>query len=304
MEKRRSHWPGVRMEPVPSGEGASPHRFFPIVGGVALLAALIHILPIVGGGVAIFAVLDHLPVDGLRFGLAIPVVAKLLLIGGVLGAAARASRKRTGITTGSTIHWARFYDPIATLLTLGRARALREATIDLAHIHAGDTVLDIGCGTGEVTMRAKARSGPHGAVFGIDPAPEMIAVARKKSSRAGLAVDYQVAAAEALPFPDATFDRVLSSLMMHHLPDDLKPRVFAEIRRVLKPNGQLLVVDFKPPTNARGGRRLVIRFLHHRPHSPGGPDLPALVSAAGFDAVEAGRTNFTDVAYMRARVDG
>jgi len=72
-------------------------------------------------------------------------------------------------------------------------------------------------------------------VYGIDAVPAMIAVARRKANQAGRAIDYQVAAVEALPFPDAISDVVVSSLMMHHLPDDLKGRGLAMIRRVLKP---------------------------------------------------------------------
>jgi SAM-dependent methyltransferase len=209
-----------------------------------------------------------------------------------------AAGKQSGITTGKTIHWARFYDPVVALLTLGRGRALREVTVDLAHINLGDTVLDVGCGTGAVTMPAKLRSRPQGQVIGIDPAPEMIAEARRKADRAGLAIDYRVAATEALPFPDATFDVVLSSLMMHHLPEDLKPRALDEIRRVLKPNGHLLVVDFKQPANIRGPLAFPMFFLHGMP--TGVEDLPTLMTDAGFGAVETGPTSYGPVGFVRA----
>ena len=122
-------------------------------------------------------------------------------------------------------------------------------------------VLEVGCGTGEVAQRAQVRVGPAGRVSGIDPSAQMIDVASKKAARAGLDIDYRVAAIEALPYPDSSFDVVLSSLMMHHLPDELKSAGLAEVRRVLKPGGRLLIVDFKRPR--RWLSRLAMRLVLH-----------------------------------------
>jgi demethylmenaquinone methyltransferase/2-methoxy-6-polyprenyl-1,4-benzoquinol methylase/phosphoethanolamine N-methyltransferase len=177
---------------------------------------------------------------------------------------------------------------------------MRKQTIALAHLVPGERVVEVGCGTGEIAVRAKARTGPTGSVAGIDPSPEMIAVARQKAARANLDIDYRVAGAEALPFPDATFDVVLSSLMMHHLPEDLKPRALAEIRRVLKPSGRLLVVDFTEPTSRLG--RLQPVWLVHRRLPSDVRDLPELLESAGFAAVEAGPTGFGFLGYVQGRV--
>ena len=204
-------------------------------------------------------------------------------------------------TRGLTIRWARFYDPVVALVTLGRARALRAQTAELAGIAPGARVLDVGCGTGDLTLRAATLAGPAGRVCGIDPSPEMLAAARRKAAKAGAAIDYRVAAIEALPFPAAAFDVVLSSLMLHHLPDDLRPRGLAEVRRVLKPGGRLLVVDFLPPTDRH--RRFAPAMLFHR-HRRGVRDLPALVRAAGFTAVESGPTVFRPVGFVRGQAGG
>jgi demethylmenaquinone methyltransferase/2-methoxy-6-polyprenyl-1,4-benzoquinol methylase/phosphoethanolamine N-methyltransferase len=203
------------------------------------------------------------------------------------------------ITTGKTIHRARLYDLLGAILMLGRGQAMREGTIALAHLVPGERVLEVGCGTGEIALRAKARTGPTGSVAGIDPSPEMIALARQKAARANLDIDYRVAGVEALPFADATFDVVLSSLMMHHLPEALQPRALAEIRRVLKPGGRLLVVDFTEPT-ARLGRLEPI-WLIHRQLPSDVRDLPGLLEAAGFTAVEAGPTGFGYLGYVQGR---
>ena len=206
------------------------------------------------------------------------------------------------VTTGRTITWAGHYDAIVAIMTLGRARAIRTKTADLARIAPGEIVLDVGCGTGDVTMLAQARAGAAGRVYGIDAAPEMIAVARRKAARAGCAIDYRVAAVEDMPFPDATFDVVVSSLMMHHLPDDLKRRGLIEIRRVLKPGGRLLVVDAKRPSGHLG--HIALALLGHHQMRRGVQDLPALLEVAGFIAVEAGETGFRSLGFARGQADG
>ena len=209
------------------------------------------------------------------------------------------SREERESTTGTTLHGARRYDLMVAILMLGRGAAMRERTIALANLVPGERVLEVGCGTGEMAMRASVRTGPRGTVAGIDPAPEMIAEARRKAARANLDIDYRVASAEALPFADATFDVVLSSLMMHHLPEDLQPRALAEMRRVLAPGGRLLVVDFTEPASRLG--RLAPVWLAHRRHPGDARELPRLLEAAGFSAVEAGPTGFGYLGFVRGR---
>ncbi len=148
-------------------------------------------------------------------------------------------------TTGKLIRWAKRYDFVVQFMALGQAGRLRRLTVDRAQIKAGDHVLDVGCGTGDLTLLAQERTGPTGQVAGLDAAPEMIEVARGKAKRKHSAVDFRVGLIEQLPFPTASFDVVLSSLMMHHLPDDLKRQGLREIRRVMKPGGRLVIIDFK-----------------------------------------------------------
>src|SRR5207244_5874484 len=112
---------------------------------------------------------------------------------------------------------------------LGRAAAMREQTVELAELRPGERALEVGCGTGEVAQRARVGVGADGHVSGIDPSADMIGVAQRKATRAGLDIDYRVGAIEALPYADASFDVVLSSLMMHHLPDALKSAGLAEV---------------------------------------------------------------------------
>jgi ubiquinone/menaquinone biosynthesis C-methylase UbiE len=132
-------------------------------------------------------------------------------------------------------------------LFLGREHRFRERTVDLAAIKRGDTILDVGCGTGNLTMEVKMCGGTDSEVYGIDAAPEMILKAVQKATDKQLNIRYQVGLVEDIPFPDNKFDIVLSSLMLHHLPNDLKYQGISEISRVLKPGGRFVAVDLDPP---------------------------------------------------------
>jgi ubiquinone/menaquinone biosynthesis C-methylase UbiE len=191
-------------------------------------------------------------------------------------------------TEGALIRWAHHYDFVTNLMILGRAPRLRTTTVDQALIKPGDAVLDVGCGTGEVTLLAKIRA-KDGKVYGIDPAPEMISVARNKAARRSLDIDFRVGVIESLPFPDSSMDVVTSSLMMHHLPEELKVRGLAEIYRVLrspdpasgKPGGRLLIADFMRPTGSLLNH-LFIAFTRHQGLRKGIEDIQGLLKTAGF----------------------
>ena len=202
-------------------------------------------------------------------------------------------------TRGRVIRWAGHYDQVVSLLTLGRRTRLRKMTIALARIQPGDRVLEVGCGTGDVALAACAPAGQRGSVSGIDASPEMIAVARAKAARAGFEIDFRVEPIEALTYPDATFDIVLSSLMMHHLPDDLKRQGLAEIARVLKPGGRLLIVDVKRPTTHLG--RVLNGLMMHGSLKTAIQDLPAMLQDAGYIGIEAGATDFATLGFVRGQ---
>lgn len=200
-------------------------------------------------------------------------------------------------TEGRTIRWASWYDCTVGLLTLGQGGRLRRRTIELAGIRAGDRVLDIGCGTADLTLAAARVAGAGGRVYGIDAAPEMIAVARRKAERARLAIELDVQAVEHLSFPDRSMNVVLSSLMMHHLPGDLKKEALREVYRVLKPGGRVLIVDLD-----RQGGMLNHAMLHLTAHGGlriGIRELAALMRASGFVNLEAGGAGFLMMGYAR-----
>lgn len=186
-------------------------------------------------------------------------------------------------TTGRMIHWSVQYDWMVQIMSLGRAGQLRKRMADLIPLQAGDTVLDIGCGTGDLAFRLAQRIGATGKVVGIDPSVEMIQRAQNKARRRHLTIDFQVAAAEALPLPAHSFDYVVSTLVFHHLPGELKSQALDGIARVLKPGGQLIIVDFLPSAG---------RTLTHGIQRPDAPDLPTLLRLAGFEVLRAGHLPF------------
>ena len=162
--------------------------------------------------------------------------------------------------TSTVLHGALAYDFIIWVCTVGRERRFREGLVQLARLDRGDAVLDVGCGTGSLAMTARARVGGTGEVCGIDPSPEMVARARRKAARAGVDVRFETGAVEALPFPDTTFDVVLSTLMLHHLAADGREQGLGEIARVLKAGGRFLAVDFG--AGGKGHRHLLGRRRH------------------------------------------
>ena len=199
---------------------------------------------------------------------------------------------------GKVIRWARFYDLVAWLMTFGREPSIRKMTIELAGIREGEQVLDVGSGTGTLTIAAARQVGPTGEVHGIDPSAEMVEVALRKAAKAGVGAQFQTAVIEKLPFPDGHFDVVLSSLMLHHLPADVKRAGFAEVNRVLKPGGRFLAVDI----SGSGG------FLGHiiRAHKTEGTlaEAPAMLREAGFEDAELGRTKYGPLWFLRATKGG
>jgi ubiquinone/menaquinone biosynthesis C-methylase UbiE len=201
-------------------------------------------------------------------------------------------------TEGILIPWAKYYDLLTNVLTFGQAKRLRRLTVDLSLLKPGESILDLGCGTGGVTIPAKERIGYDGRAYGIDPSPEMIAIAKEKAIRSNIDIDFRVGVIESIPFPDASFDVVTSSMMMHHLPVDLQIKGASEVYRVLKPRGRWLIADMIRPKSSAGLGTLLIVALHHGwPFD--GDDLRNLMTEAGFhDAVQLGE-RFSAVGFMR-----
>jgi ubiquinone/menaquinone biosynthesis C-methylase UbiE len=199
--------------------------------------------------------------------------------------------------TGAVLHSAACYDLTIWLLTFGREGAFREKLLQPARLRRGEVVLDVGCGTGSLAIAAKRHVGPTGIVCGIDASPEMLARAQKKAGKASVEVVFKNAMAQVLPFPDAQFDAVLTTVMLHHLPRKARQQCAGEMRRVLKPGGRVLAVDFDRAAREQKG---LLAHFHRHGHLKL-PDLIGLLSAAGLTIVESGPVGFRDLQFVLAK---
>ena len=138
----------------------------------------------------------------------------------------------------------RFYDRVlhATL----KEEKFKQLLVAQANVQPGERVLDVGCGTGTLTILAK-RSAPEAHVVGLDGDPEALAVARDKAAREGVELELVQSLAWEAPFAPASFDRVVSSLVFHHLTTENKRRTLRKIREWLRPGGELHVADWGRP---------------------------------------------------------
>lgn len=204
-------------------------------------------------------------------------------------------------TTGATLHQASQYDFHTSLMGLGVNRSNSRMVIEMAKVKPGDKVLDVGCGTGSLTLTAKRYAGASGSVYGIDASPEMIEVARRKAKRSGSEAVFEVGLIEKIAYPEAIFDVVISRLVIHHLPDDLKRRGFVEIFRVLKPGGLLFLADFKPPTHPVLAHVVTALVGHKMMMQSNVGSIPPMLTEAGFVAVASGPTRSAFLAFVSGK---
>jgi ubiquinone/menaquinone biosynthesis C-methylase UbiE len=202
-------------------------------------------------------------------------------------------------------HLTPFYDVVAWLFG---DTAMKRRLIEQAAIAPGHDVLDLGCGTGTLVLMIKdTHPGAH--VSGVDIDPKILALARGKAATAGVDVTLVEGSATAPPLPPASFDRVLSSLVLHHLTTPQKRQALAAARRLLRPGGELHVADWGKPQN------LLMRIAALGFQFSDGSEtteanvrgeLPSLIAAAGFRDVaetEHHMTIFGTLTYLRAIAD-
>lgn len=183
----------------------------------------------------------------------------------------------------------RFYDPILGL-TL-REQYFKTRLIEQANIVAGQRILDLGCGTGTLLMLTK-KLHPDTALTGVDADDRVLELAVAKAARSGLEIEFNRGASDHLHYRNAQFDRVLSSLFLHHISSRAKERTLEEVFRVLRPGGEIHVADWGRPSN-RWMRLLFlsVRMLDGFESTADNVHgrIPDLFAAAGFQDVEVGR---------------
>jgi ubiquinone/menaquinone biosynthesis C-methylase UbiE len=180
-----------------------------------------------------------------------------------------------------SFHWLTpVYDP---LLKWGmREETFKRELIQQANIQPMMKVLDLGCGTGTLTLMLK-RAHPEAEVTGMDGDPQVLDIARDKSR--GTNIQWDEGLASSLPYPDSVFDRVVTSLVIHHLVADDKRRAFKEIHRVLKSHGELHVLDFGAPHSSL--TRFMTKYMRRLEEAADNFDglIPRFITEAGFGSV-------------------
>jgi ubiquinone/menaquinone biosynthesis C-methylase UbiE len=195
------------------------------------------------------------------------------------------------------IHWAGLYD-LGTGLLGRRGSRLRAMIADDLQLQPGDRVLDVGCGPGRLVKVFAERVAPNGSVAGIDPSPQMIKRATARARKHRVAVNFQVAYAQGLPFPDAAFDAASCTLALHHVADDDQQTAVAEMYRVLKPGGRLLIAEFHRGAGRR--RHPGPRWLRHSTEDMLEKALQ-LINVAGVKDAATGNTNLSWLGKITAR---
>ena len=177
-----------------------------------------------------------------------------------------------------------FFDLFLGLLT--PERKFKGALISEAEIKPGQKILDFGCGTATLTIMAKT-SCSEADVAGIDIDEKIIEIAEKKVEKSGLSIEIVHYQGGKLPFEDGTFDKVISSLVFHHLTTIQKNTVLNELYRILKAEGSLLIGDFGKPKNfLMAFLSNLLRLLEPIDDNIRGK-LPKMIRQAGFqEAVE------------------
>lgn len=185
---------------------------------------------------------------------------------------------------------------------LGGHRARRKL-IEQAEPLAGLRALDLGCGTGSLVVEAKTLHADLD-ILGLDPDPKALIRARRKAEKHDVAVRFEQGFADALPYADASLDRVFSSFMFHHLPPDVKRGMLKEVRRVLRPGGSLHLLDFSGSDHGAHGLLARLTHAHDNLHHDTEGRILALLAETGLaEPAEIGRsrTLFGPIAWYRAR---
>jgi ubiquinone/menaquinone biosynthesis C-methylase UbiE len=197
------------------------------------------------------------------------------------------------------------YDSYMRKITFGRERILRETTVKLAQVKPGDCILEVGCGTGTLTLAAKRQAGPSGKAFGIDVIPGMIEISQRKAAQANEDITFQFGSIDDIPFSENQFDVVMCSFMIFHMSEETRRKGIAEIYRVLKPNGQLLVLDLALPTQPV--QRAIAKMFFGSMLQHDLQELRPLMEASGFSDIEIAPVKFSIMglsilSFVRGRV--
>jgi ubiquinone/menaquinone biosynthesis C-methylase UbiE len=180
-------------------------------------------------------------------------------------------------------HWLTpFYDSL--LKWAMREESIKSRLIERAKIQPGQRVLDLGCGTGTLAVMIK-QSAPEAQVTGLDGDERVLTIARTKAEQASVNVQLDHGLAYQLPYPDRSFDVVVSSFVIHHLTSEDKVRAFKEVRRVLRPDAWFHILDFGRPVNFLSRMQALVFKMFEQTADNFNGRIPSMLKEAGFDSI-------------------
>lgn len=178
------------------------------------------------------------------------------------------------------------YDVVVSLVT--RERRWRATLLEALDPRDGETIVDIGCGTGSQAIAVK-RARPGVRVIGVDPDPAVLAIARAKAQRAGVRVEWIQALGDQADtlLGDGVADAVISSLVLHQCNEPVKGAILQAMGRLARPGARVLIADYG---HQRGLMRLLFRTVQavdgfHRTEFNAVGALPGLMRSSGLTAV-------------------
>lgn len=210
------------------------------------------------------------------------------------------TQKQTHIPPAAFHFLTNYYDWITELFGFGRK--FKRRVLELLQAHDGQTILDVGLGTGTLLLLA-AEMLPQSTLIGVDPDHNAVTIARKKLAPVASRVQLHEISAERLPFPDESIDLAVTTLVFHHLSRQAKRESMKEIYRVLKPNGRFLLVDFGKPMSSLSRILLYIgSFIDGRDNMKANLEglLPMYLTETGFSVASIAKP-YRGVQFLMAR---
>jgi len=202
--------------------------------------------------------------------------------------------------------WANIYDIVNyfVFMIFGGGNNLRNEIAGMAKLREAKSVLDIGCGTGNLSLEIVKRLPSGGHVIGVDAGEKMVALAKNKLQERQMPIQFLRVSAESVPFKDEVFDCVFNVFLLHHLPMELKIAAFKEMYRVLKKGGELVTVDVDKPSTLLG--KLIGLSRYHVKEIRDNMKVPLelLLTDAGFNNIKILKKKWGIFSYICAAKTG
>ena len=198
--------------------------------------------------------------------------------------------------------WANIYDIVNyfVFMIFGGGSSLRNEIVGMAKLKEAKSVLDVGCGTGNLALEIAKWLPSDGYVIGIDAGEKMVILAKNKLQDTQIPIQFLRVSAEKISFKDEVFDCVFNVFLLHHLPMELKLAAFKEMYRVLKKGGELVTVDVDKPSTLLGKLIGLSRYHVKEIRDNMRASLDLLLTDAGFTNIRIMKKKWGIFSYIHA----